>query len=65
MKSRTETADETPPTNERDVSHPETLERWRLFGELLKLWGDAIKVWLKIIAAVLAGLAAMSKPPFH
>ncbi|WP_227379258.1 hypothetical protein [Haladaptatus halobius] len=64
MKHRNEGTGERPP---EDVSHSETLKRWRLLGAVLKLWGDAIKVWLKIVAALLAGLAAISKvvPPFN
>lgn len=66
MTNDQKTADETPPTDSRDVPRAERLRRWRLLGAVLKLWGDAITVWLKIVAALLAGLAAISKAaPFN
>ncbi|WP_227357627.1 hypothetical protein [Haladaptatus salinisoli] len=67
MNDDKQTADEIPPKNSRDVPCAKKLRRLRLFGAVLKLWGDAITVWLKIIAALLAGFAAILKAgmPFN
>ncbi|WP_435159738.1 hypothetical protein [Haladaptatus sp. DFWS20] len=61
MKTTTESAGEAPSDDSRDESHDESMNRWHRVGELLKLWGNAIEVWLKIVAALLAGLAMLLK----